>query len=289
MAGFFWNVRGFNKKIKQDVVRNWVRSNNMEFGCLIETRVKERKAGDIIKEVFEGWDSITNYECHNLGRIWVVWRQSVRMTPIYKSSQIITCSVLMEGEVEEFFCSFIYAANGVEERRQLWEDMRNHYDAPIFKEKKWMLMGDFNEILEGEEHSDFEVLPRFPQGMRDFQEVARYCGLTDMGYQGPRFTRCNKREDGLICKKLDRVLVNEKWLHSSRAYCVFEPGGCSDHLRCRIQLKVEEGKKRKPFKFTNSIAKMPEFIPLMEGHWEKNEALYHSTAAMFKLTKQLKA
>ena len=222
MVGFFWNIRGFNKKIKQKAVSNWVRSSNMEFGCIIETRVKERKAKKIITETIEGWDSITNYEFKNLGRIWVVWRQDVRMTPIYKSSQVITCSVLRKGEEKEFLCSFIYAANGVEERKQLWDDLRNHYDAPIFKDKKWILMGDFNEILEGEEHFNYDVDRRIPQSMRDFQEVAGYCGLTDMGYQAPEFTWCNKREERLICKKLDRVLVNEKWLHSSRAYCVFE-------------------------------------------------------------------
>lgn len=289
MAGFFWNIRGFNKSIKQEVVRNWSRNNNMQFGCLIETRVKERKARKIVSEVFAGWDSMTNYEHHNLGRIWVVWQQSVRMSPVYKSSQIITCSILMEGVEEEFFCSFIYAANGIEERKELWDDLRSHYDSPMFKDKNWMIMGDFNEILDIEEHSGFASSPRLPGGMRDFQEIASYCGLTDMGYQGPKFTWCNKREEGLICKKLDRVLINERWLHSSRAYCVFEPGGCSDHLRCRIQLVVEETRKRKPFKFTNCIAKMPEFLPLMEENWRGNEALFHSTTAMFKLTKQLKA
>ena len=230
MAGFFWNIRGFNKKIKQEVVRNWVRSQSLQFGCIIETRVKERKAGKIIQETFKDWDSMTNYEHHNLGRIWVVWRKTVRMTPVFKSSQIITCSVLVKGE-EEFFCSFIYAANGVEERRVLLEDLRSHYDAPMFRDKKWMIMGDFNEALEGEEHSGYEDNPRISQGMRDFQDLVCYCRFTDMGYPGPKFTWCNKREEGLICKKLDRVLVNEKWLHSSRAYSVFESGGCSDHLR----------------------------------------------------------
>lgn len=81
--------------------------------------------------------------------------------------------------------------------------------------------------------------------MRDFQEVVRYCKLTDMGYQGPLYTWCNKREEGLICKKLDRVLINEEWLTNSHAYSVFELGGCSDHLRCRIQMKIEETKKEK--------------------------------------------
>ncbi|KAF8115392.1 hypothetical protein N665_0027s0008 [Sinapis alba] len=103
----------------------------------------------------------------------------------------------------------------------------------MFKNKRWMLIGDYNEILEGEEHSGFEDSPRIPQDMRDFQDDTRYCKLTNLGYQGSYFTWCNKREGGLIFKKLDRVLVNEEWLHNLPAYC--ESGGCSDHLRCRIK------------------------------------------------------
>lgn len=43
-----------------------------------------------------------------------------------------------------------------------------------------MIMEDFNEILDIEEHSEFETSPRLPVGMRDFQEVASYCGLIYM-------------------------------------------------------------------------------------------------------------
>lgn len=50
---------------------------------------------------------------------------------------------------------------------------------------------------------------RLPSCMRDFQRVVPHCQLTDMGYQGPKFTWCNKREDGVICKKLDIVLMND--------------------------------------------------------------------------------
>lgn len=217
------------------------------FGGLIEIRVKEKKAGEIFTRVFQGWDMISNYEFNRLGRLWVMWRSSVRVTPIYKSDQIITSSVLLPGKMEEFFCSFIYASNAVEGRKKLWEDLRNHQDAAMFKNKKWIVMGDYNEILDGEEHSEFEDTPRILIGMRDFQDITSYCRMTDMGYQGPRFTWCNKREEGLICKKLDRVLVNEEWLHNSQAYCVFESGGCSDHLRCRIQFDVEEKKNEETF------------------------------------------
>lgn len=87
-------------------------------------------------------------------------------------------------------------------------------------------MGDFNEILEGNESSMFATTGRVPAGMRDFQSTVLRCRLTDMAYQGPQYTWCNKRDEGVICKKLDRVLLNEEALHRfSNAYSIFEPGG----------------------------------------------------------------
>lgn len=81
----------------------------------------------------------------------------MRLTPLYKSDQLITCSILLPGESEEFLCSFVYALNTVEGRRQLWEEIKDHYEAPMFKNKKWVLMGDYNEILEDSEHSEFGI------------------------------------------------------------------------------------------------------------------------------------
>ena len=110
MASFFWNVRGFNQDLKHYVVTDWVNNREMKFGCILETRVKEGKAEKILKKVFRDWSSITNYEDNRGGRIWLVWRDLIRMTPVYKSDQIITCSVEMQGE-EGFYYSCIYASN----------------------------------------------------------------------------------------------------------------------------------------------------------------------------------
>jgi len=62
MTSFFWNVRGLNKILKHSVVEEYVRKKEMLFGCILETRVKESKAGRILKKVFRDWSYITNYE-----------------------------------------------------------------------------------------------------------------------------------------------------------------------------------------------------------------------------------
>lgn len=103
MTSFFWNVRGFNKDLKHSIVEEWVRSNKMSFGGILETRVKENKAERIIKTVFKGWVSITNYEFSQGGRIWLVWRDEVCLTPVYKTDLLITCSVALQGKR----CSFL--------------------------------------------------------------------------------------------------------------------------------------------------------------------------------------
>lgn len=90
-------------------------------------------------------------------------------------------------------------------------DLRDHYDSPLFRNKPWIICGDFNEILAGQEHLNYDHSLPITRGMRGLQSLVLHCSMQDLGYQGPLFTWCNKREDGLVCKKLDRVLVNEEW------------------------------------------------------------------------------
>ena len=93
-----------------------------------------------------------------------------------------------------------------------------------------------------------------------------------MAYQGPLYTWCNKREEGVICKKLDRVLINEEALHRFRsAYVVFKPGGCSDHMRCKVHLFPPVEKIRKPFKYVNALRSIPGFLSMVQDYWDSTE------------------
>lgn len=197
----------------------------------------------------------------------------------------------MELDKEEaFYCSCVYASNFVEGRRSLWEDLLLHHNSASSKNKAWMILGDFNEILDGTESSTFVNTGRIPSGMREFQSVVLSCQLTDMAYQGPTHTWCNKREEGIVCKKLDRVLLNEVALHRfGNAYSVFEPGERSDHIRIMVQLLPPVEKIKRPFKYINAIGNLPSFLPMMQEFWSSTERLFHSTSAMFRFSKKLKA
>lgn len=82
------------------MVRDWIKKSTFQFGGLIETRVREKKSERIASSVFKDWSFLSNYEYNRLGRIWVVWSPKVRVTPFFKSGQVITCSVLLDGLTE---------------------------------------------------------------------------------------------------------------------------------------------------------------------------------------------
>lgn len=117
------------------------------------------------------------------------------------------------------------------------------------------------------EHSRVDITPIITSGMREFQTVLNYCSISDMAYHGPLYT--NKRENDLIMKKLDRVMINDKWIQRfPQSYNVFEAGGCSDHLRGRIHLNVDDRRqRRKAFKFFNVVTEMEGFQQMVENYW----------------------
>lgn len=140
------------------------------------------------------------------------------------------------------------------------------------------------------EHSGFgDYHPIIPSGMRDFQDLVQNIYVADLGYHGSDYTWCNKRNNGLICKNVDRVLANGDWLNVfPRPYSVFKAGGCSDHSRVRIIMEVDVGFRRKLFKFVNAIANFPQFREIVGEFWSAKTHLFESTSATYRFTKKIK-
>ena len=118
MTSFFaWNMRGFNMSCKHEAVRSWIHIEKPSFGCLIETRVQQENHLKCLNVTMPGWNSLTNYDYHRLGRIWFCWSNKVVVTKLHMSSQIITCAIQIPETREQFICSAVYASNCMIERR----------------------------------------------------------------------------------------------------------------------------------------------------------------------------
>lgn len=94
MTSFFsWNMRGFNMSRKHRALRNWIQEEKPLFGCLMETRVREGNLLKCMGAAMPTWNVITNYEHHQLGRIWFCSSDRVVVTLLHMSAQMITCAV----------------------------------------------------------------------------------------------------------------------------------------------------------------------------------------------------
>ncbi|KAK2635601.1 hypothetical protein Ddye_030393 [Dipteronia dyeriana] len=100
----------------------------------------------------------------------------------------------------------------------------------------WLCMGDFNEII-----SEDDKLGGPPQNrlmMENFKEALEYCGFEDVGFRGPIFTWCNRRNGvDSMQERLDRGLCNIEWKRIfSRAFVQHLEFWHSDHRALLIDL-----------------------------------------------------
>ncbi|KAI9174132.1 hypothetical protein LWI28_012433 [Acer negundo] len=78
---------------------------------------------------------------------------------------------------------------------------------------------------------------RITVAMEEFVDCLQVSELDDLRFSGFLHTWCNKRGDGCISKKLDRVLVNNEWLVKfEHSEAMFLPPSISDHCPSVIKL-----------------------------------------------------
>ncbi|KAK9667987.1 hypothetical protein RND81_13G026500 [Saponaria officinalis] len=202
-----WNIRGLNAPSKQQEIRAFLLLHKVDLVGILETWVREHNGMGVQRSVLsQSWKLVSNYQCHDNGRIWVAWKSSrVHLEVIGVYDQLIWCLVKNNGVV--FFLAIVYGLNSREGRRRLWgllDSLIGCFSAPC------LLMGDFNVTLfDAERNSSYDV---DRTNVEDFRRCCVTNGLVDFPYTGLTFTWCDKQDglDRTWCK-LDRVMGNAAW------------------------------------------------------------------------------
>ncbi|KAL4334719.1 hypothetical protein GQ457_07G002500 [Hibiscus cannabinus] len=214
--------------------------------------------------MFGGWRFFNNYLATPNGRIWTLIRGAWKFEEVSSYSQAITCC-LRRGD-DSFYCSFVYACNGREDRRELWRefiDVKARIGA-----SPWVLAGDFNVISRPQESSDYNGIQGVSGALEDFITCQEDVDVTDHPFSGLLFTWCNRREDDPLSRKLDRVLVNQNWFSSFPGSSVkFLGPDCSDHCPSNLVLKDSLFYPPRPFKFFGFWVDHPRFLQVVEESW----------------------
>ncbi|XP_060969918.1 uncharacterized protein LOC133037111 [Cannabis sativa] len=205
-----WNVRGINSQHKYQEIKQLIQSKQVGLVSLLETKVQNKNMGKVYASLFSGWCFSNNNSWLDKGRIIMAWQPNVYTVDIrFCSSQIMHYFVQFKQYPGHFQLTLIYGFNDEKKREQMWIDLeelgKNNKEA-------WLVMGDFNEILNASERVGKRAENNLSQRFRDCTEQ---CGLSDMKFSGNFFTCNNKQKpDDRVFSKIDRALVNSDWVES---------------------------------------------------------------------------
>ncbi|KAF4377541.1 hypothetical protein F8388_025032 [Cannabis sativa] len=134
------------------------------------------------------------------GRLCLFWSINVNVVLKGYARSHIDVMVCSHGDLWWRYTGF-YGQPEAHLRSQFWcllERLADGYSGP------WFWGGDFNEILFSYKKSGGSV--RAQSLMDGFHNALAKCGLVDMGYEGARFTWCNKHTSGSFLLLLTRIL-----------------------------------------------------------------------------------
>ncbi|XP_030943692.1 uncharacterized protein LOC115968435 [Quercus lobata] len=154
--------------------------------------------------------------------------------------------------------SGMYASPRSAERYILWENL---IKVAGLHNKSWVIAGDFNEPLLGEDK--FGGRPVSISRSLLFKDCLDKCNMVDLGFSGPRYTWTTRRDlNNLIQERIDRFFTNLSW-------CLLYPEARVTHLtRCHSDhcpVLIEAVPKRvthlnRPFKFQSFWLSNPSFL-----------------------------
>ncbi|KAK4271730.1 hypothetical protein QN277_020377 [Acacia crassicarpa] len=190
------------------------------------------------------------------GGLSVWWQNSVSLTVLYKSKNIIHVLFESNSLAGPAFITFVYGPPKEGERRVIWELLRRV--AASMKEA-WLVVGDFNDLLSQMEKEGGN--PRSIRKIINFQSYLSDCNLIDLEFKGSKYTWCNKRPSGIVREMLDRALSNMEFRESFERAMVFhvEPIG-SDHHVIVVDCCYREERRIRAFKFEANWTQHDDFM-----------------------------
>lgn len=115
---------------------------------------------------------------------------------------MITCEVRLPGSQFWMVVSIVYALNDEALRKDLWEEMVQLALSPLVAGRPWIVLGDFNQILNTWDHSN-EAGRKVDKRMRDFRNCLLDSELQDLVFKGSTYTWWNKSDSRPVAEKID--------------------------------------------------------------------------------------
>ncbi|XP_070002176.1 uncharacterized protein [Nicotiana sylvestris] len=174
-----------------------------------------------------------------------------------------------------FYFTVVYGLHTVQDGKELWRNLR---DIERIQQEPWLVMGDFNVILEVEDRVHGNVVQ--DHEIRDFREFVEDAGMTKLKAIGRSFTWTNSN----VFSKIDRALVNGEWMNKMPHIQVHVLDSYfSDHSHLCVELERQQKATTRPFRFMNCLADDPNFGKIVTDNWQINTNAVYMKNVWFKL------
>ncbi|KAJ4825017.1 hypothetical protein Tsubulata_050912 [Turnera subulata] len=214
-----WNCRGAGKKQFVRKFKDLSVETQPYIAIVVEPRVSGQKANRIIRQL--KFSNSYRVEARGFaGGIWLLWDEEVvQIQVLHCHTQFIHVQITKDGVF--FMLTAIYASPQNKWRRYLWRNLASLAEQITVP---WLLAGDFNAVLSGDERKDRSGRPGVADN--EFQNCVNQSRLMDLGAIGSKFTW----KGGGRHARLDRFLCNDLWRLAFQNAIVFHlPLACSDH------------------------------------------------------------
>ena len=208
------------------------------------------------------------------------WNKDVEVKQVVTTALTIEALVLDPDKQIEWWFIGVYMScdpiirrqqwNVLTRRKQLWGD-------------KWLLAGDFNDILSNEEKWGGRA--REDRSFKDFNSFIENNSLVDLGFNGNPWTWSNNWEDeGEIRQRLDRGLSTINWWQNfDKAKCEHVETLGSDHSMLLIDNWPRIEKRRSRFFFDKRWLKREDINQVVVQAWQQTV----EGNRMYRITRQI--
>ena len=180
--------------------------------------------------------------------------------------------------------SSIYASPRLVERRILWS---NRAKVAQLHTLPWLLLGDFNEILSGEDKFGGRNINL--NRALDFKGCLDASNILDLGFFGLKYTWSNQRQiSNLILEMIDRCFANPTWrLLYPEASVTHLHWVFSYHYPVLMELCNSLAEVRnKPFRFQSMWMLHPDFPRVVKESWGREQLLTDAISGFTRQAKQ---
>ncbi|GJS72425.1 hypothetical protein Tco_0705266 [Tanacetum coccineum] len=202
------------EELEKNISNIVISENNLSVFAILESHVVKSKLMKMCSLVFRHWDWTSNGAwCSKGTRIILGWNHNeVDVTIINQNDQAVHSRLWLKKEKKEIFCTFVYAHNKYNQRRDLWNALCLH--KVFVNNRPWCLLGDFNATLHLSESTASSSC--IDIAMREFKDCVNNIEVLDVQNTGLHFTWNQK-------PKHDRFkeVVNEAWNYHVSGFYMF--------------------------------------------------------------------